>query len=298
MLNLGDLATMVVVVNEGTLQLAAEKLHKTQPAISQAIKRLEETIDLKLFDRSGHRFVLTESGRAFYERATELLNQSTQLQHYASLLAAGQEKSYRICVHAIIPESYYEPPVSQAAGQYPMTNLYTLCGSFNMPLSQLDAGRVDLAIVCGHDASPILQQYQRLRLGELVTVNVMRTSLLRELKEGADSIPGFGGIRRLVVDTPAELDPFDFRRAQQGPYWSISDMATQLRLIRAGQGWGQVPLSCVQQELQQGTLHMVPQAPFDQIMTLSVWALRKADRPVGLMGECLWQQLKITAANT
>src|SRR5512142_1649145 len=51
-MELFDLETFVVVVRERSFSRAATKLHRTQPAVSQAVRRLEEAIGEPLLDRS------------------------------------------------------------------------------------------------------------------------------------------------------------------------------------------------------------------------------------------------------
>ena len=50
-----------------------EKLHRTQPAVSQAIRRLEEELGERLFDRSSRDGTLTEAGRLLLDYAARLL---------------------------------------------------------------------------------------------------------------------------------------------------------------------------------------------------------------------------------
>lgn len=68
-----DMRYIYRVYQEGSFSKAAEKLFLTQPALSIAIKRVEDTIGAALFDRSRHPLELTEAGRA-YIRAIEQMS--------------------------------------------------------------------------------------------------------------------------------------------------------------------------------------------------------------------------------
>ena len=72
-MQLQDLGTFVTVATERSFSVAAKKLHRTQPAVSQAIRRLEEELGDRLFDRSVRNGALTEAGRLLLDYATRLL---------------------------------------------------------------------------------------------------------------------------------------------------------------------------------------------------------------------------------
>lgn len=63
MFDVRHLRHLIAIADEGTLQRASEKLHITQPALTKSIKTLEESLDARLFERSGRRLRLTDLGR-------------------------------------------------------------------------------------------------------------------------------------------------------------------------------------------------------------------------------------------
>lgn len=80
------LRTFRVIGQELSISRAAARLHLTQPAISQALKRLEEQLDCQLIARRGPRFVLTEAGEQIFAIAGEMYGQvadSTPFGHSA-----------------------------------------------------------------------------------------------------------------------------------------------------------------------------------------------------------------------
>ncbi len=68
------LETFVTVAREGSFSRAAAKLHRTQPAVSQAIRKLEREVGEQLLDRSSRDGTLTDAGRLLLEYAERLLN--------------------------------------------------------------------------------------------------------------------------------------------------------------------------------------------------------------------------------
>ena len=72
-MDLGHLEALVAVAEERGFSRAAQRLHRTQPAISQTLKRLEQELGTPLIDRSSKDGTLTDAGRVLYEHALQLL---------------------------------------------------------------------------------------------------------------------------------------------------------------------------------------------------------------------------------
>jgi DNA-binding transcriptional LysR family regulator len=68
-----SLTAFVAVADQGGFSAAAEQLHLTQPAISKRIALLEDSLQVRLFDRLGRQVLLTEAGRLLLPRARQML---------------------------------------------------------------------------------------------------------------------------------------------------------------------------------------------------------------------------------
>src|SRR5258707_11934845 len=62
-MDLGALRIFLAVAHERSFSRAAAKVHRTQPAVSQAVRRLELELGEQLFDHSSKTGTLTEAGR-------------------------------------------------------------------------------------------------------------------------------------------------------------------------------------------------------------------------------------------
>ena len=62
-MQLPDLAAFLAVASDRSFSAAARRMHRTQPAISQAVRRIEDELGERLFDRSSRDGPLTEAGR-------------------------------------------------------------------------------------------------------------------------------------------------------------------------------------------------------------------------------------------
>jgi DNA-binding transcriptional LysR family regulator len=72
-MDLLHLEHFLAVVDEGTFTRAAERMNRTQPAVSQSIRRLEEEVGSALFARDVHEITLTEAGRVLADYARRLI---------------------------------------------------------------------------------------------------------------------------------------------------------------------------------------------------------------------------------
>src|SRR5271154_4028169 len=73
-MELSQLEVFLAVAREHRFSRAAEKLHRTQSAVSQTIRKLEDELGEALLDRSSREGVLTDAGQVLYEYAEKLLN--------------------------------------------------------------------------------------------------------------------------------------------------------------------------------------------------------------------------------
>ena len=77
-MELNELRVFLRVASERSFSRAAMKLHRTQPAVSQAVRRLEESVGERLFDRATKDATLTEAGRLLRDYADRLLRLSEE----------------------------------------------------------------------------------------------------------------------------------------------------------------------------------------------------------------------------
>lgn len=126
---------------------AAEQMHMAQPPLSQAIRRLETLLDVRLFDRSARGVRLTAAGVAFKEEAVRLLNQAERAMERTQRAARGESGALHVAfigpaMFALLPRvilAYRE--------RFPGVMLTLHEGSSMQVAAMLRAGSVDLGFL-------------------------------------------------------------------------------------------------------------------------------------------------------
>lgn len=97
-MELYQLETFLAVAEEKTFSRAAVRLHRTQPAISQTVRKLEEEIGEALFDRSSRNGSLTDAGVVLQQYAEKILNLRQETRQ--ALTDLRSLRAGRLCIAA------------------------------------------------------------------------------------------------------------------------------------------------------------------------------------------------------
>ena len=106
--DLSELQVFLTVAAERSFSRAAAKLHRTQPAVSQAVRRLEDELGERLFDRSSKQGALTEAGRVLRDYAQRLMRLSDEAEQAVRELRDLRRGRVLVganegAVHALLP---------------------------------------------------------------------------------------------------------------------------------------------------------------------------------------------------
>ncbi|ANN80420.1 LysR family transcriptional regulator [Bordetella flabilis] len=99
-----DLLLLVdAIARHGSFAKAAREMGKVPSAVTYAIRGLEDKLDVLLFDRGGHRAVLTPAGQALLADGRLLLQSMEDLTRRVRRIATGWEPELRIAVSGVLP---------------------------------------------------------------------------------------------------------------------------------------------------------------------------------------------------
>ena len=100
---LDQLQALDAIARTGSFAAAAAALHRVPSAVSYAIKGLEQSLEVELFDRSRRKAVLTPAGRKVLEQARKVLGGALQLQAMALEIRDGWEPELQVVVDGVYP---------------------------------------------------------------------------------------------------------------------------------------------------------------------------------------------------
>ncbi len=146
MFDLRSVRYFVVVAEELHFGRAAERLHMSQPPLSQAIKKLEREVGARLFERSNRKVVLTPAGDAFLAACRPLLEQAAEVADVPRLAANGQRA--RLSVGAVASALSWPLPqaLAQFQAQMPGTAISIHEIDTDEVVSRLSEGSIDVAL--------------------------------------------------------------------------------------------------------------------------------------------------------
>lgn len=145
-MDINQLEVLIAVARERSFSRAAEVLGRTQPAVSQAIRRLELEIGEKLFDRSSKDGTLTASGEVLVDYARQMLNlrhaANTALREMRNL----QEGKVTISAneHTVF---FLLPVIEEFRKQYPSIKIEVQRGVASRIPDQITAREVELGVI-------------------------------------------------------------------------------------------------------------------------------------------------------
>lgn len=146
MSRLFEAEVFVIVVEEGSFTAAARRLGITKSYASKLVMRLEERLGVRLVQRTTRRLTLTEPGRAYYERCTEVMQTLEEAEEAATRLHTAPRGRLRVTLPTAFGMSYLTGPLSEFKARYPELTLEAV---FSDRQVDLLAEGFDLAIRAG-----------------------------------------------------------------------------------------------------------------------------------------------------
>lgn len=143
-LDTAALRAFVVVTETGSMTRAAALLNLTQGAVSQQVRRLEEQLGQRLFEREHRTLSLTSAGERLLPRATAMLEHNDAI--WAAMTAPEVEGEVRLGVPYDIVPAIIPPILKSFAREWPRLRVNMVTDPTASLLRQLEAGALDLCL--------------------------------------------------------------------------------------------------------------------------------------------------------
>jgi DNA-binding transcriptional LysR family regulator len=161
-MELRHLRYFVAIAEERSFTRAAERVWVAQPGLSSQIRRLEDELGIKLFERHTRGVDLTGAGEVFLERARSTLAAADEARATGADLEAGLLGSIRLGVAACAQWSGLSPLLGRFATSHPGVELTVVEAYGGTLLRDLRDGRLDALVAPAAFGSA---EFARLRLG-------------------------------------------------------------------------------------------------------------------------------------
>ncbi len=137
----------VAVAEELHFGRAAQRLHLTQPPVTQAIAQLEKTLGIVLFDRTRRRVALTPAGEALLPDVRDLLDRAQALPARARAAAAGEVGRVRLAFVSTIGFERLPAWVREFRRLCPQVALELVEATGDVQLEALARGEIDAGLM-------------------------------------------------------------------------------------------------------------------------------------------------------
>lgn len=162
-MELRQIRAFVTVARERNFTRAAEKLHIAQPAVSIAIGKLEEELELTLFNRQSRQVALTAEGEVFLQHAERILSDCRAADMEMAELKGLSRGEVRIGIPPMMSSYYFPRIIRDFHASYPHLQL-SVNGEGAARIQRMIAqGEIDMGVIAGSNLPEGLKSSRFLR---------------------------------------------------------------------------------------------------------------------------------------
>lgn len=295
-MELYQLETFLAVAQERSFSRAAQRLHRTQSAISQTISKLEEELGETLFDRSSRDGTLTDAGHLLVEYAEELLNLRSEAHdalvelrqlHQGKLVIAANEFTAQ-CLLPVLNEFHRLHPTIKIQVQRSLAS--------QIP-RQVVNHNVEFGILSFKPDDEQLSSVVFYR-DELVFVVYPQHPLAGAKKVNISDLGAESFVAHNVLSPYRAKVIEAFKRTRTALHMNIElpTLETIKEFVRMGNGVALVPRICVDAELRAGELVNIPVSELKLERDLRI--VQRAGAPMSHAGRAFLKVCETFAASS
>lgn len=255
-MNIRHLKIFITVADCGKMSVAAEKLYISQPSVSQAIKEIEDYYGVKLFERLSKKLYITENGRLLLKYARHIVQSFDEME--AHLKNTGENISLRIGATVTVGTKLLSDIISRFEKNYKDVDTKITINNTNVIENLILNSDLDIGIVEGYVDNkdiikkPIYKDNMVLVAGKNHKF-YNRNSITIEELNGEDMIfrePASGS--RQIFDNVLHDNNIEVNVK-----WNSTNTESIKEGIINGHGAGVLSTLMIQEEVKNGTLHII-----------------------------------------
>ena len=267
-----QLRYFAAVVEAGSFGRAAEICHVAQPSLSQQIRKLEEEIGERLFDRLGRRIAVTSAGKALYPRARRVLRELEEARRCVRADAESGRGELSIGIIPTIAPYLLPGSVRRFRKILPEAELTVEEDVTDSLLRQLSRGELDLGLM----SAPVMGEKlatEEIAIEPLLVAlpqdhELARRKTLRT--EQLEKVPLIA-LHRVHCLTGQVQEFCVNRRIRPKMVYQTTQLATVLRLVELGMGAALIPQTCAASEKTRGIVFRELQKTKPKRTLIAVW---------------------------
>lgn len=290
-LTLDQLRVLVTISDAGSFSAAGRSLGRVQSAISQAIKTLEETQGIELFDRTRQKPSLTAVGRVLVDQARVILASADRFQAIAAGTRMGLEPALTLAIDPLVPTAPLIDSLRALRDTFPDLSVSFSTEGVGGAERRLRDRSASLAFCLLLPSVPDdLMAYPLMDLN-LVPV-VAADHPLAHLGRKLDRADLEAHVQLVLSDAHGTDGPNYGVIGSR--IWRFVDLGRRLDFLLAGFGWCKMPPFVVNPYLTDGQLVKldISDEGISPTGTLPIYAAHVRDRPLGRGGSWLLEDLR------
>jgi len=287
---LDQLRTFIAAVDEGSFSAAGRKLRRAQSVVSQTLANLEAQLGVKLFDRSARYPQLTEEGRGLLADARAVADNIDGFKARARAMREGLEPELSVVVDVMLPMEALTRAAAHSRKTYSHTPLRLYVEALGGVIKPVLDGDCSLGVIGSLPLVPEELQSEALLNVPFVTVVSPSHSLART--RGVSSASTIAKHVQLVLTDRTVLSKGQSFGVLSPLTWRLSDLGAKHAFLKAGLGWGHMPLHVVKADLDSGALVKIRVEGNPRDMTMPMMVVFRKDAPPGPAGRAFIAQLK------
>ena len=289
-LSLDQLRVFIAAAETGSFSAAGRKLRRAQSLVSQTVANLEAQLDVRLFDRAKKYPQLTGAGQALLVEAKAVVDRMDGFKARARTMAEGLEPELSAVIDVMYPMAALTRAVGFFRQTYPSTPLLLYVEALGAAVQPILDGRCRIGVVGSLPLIPENVQSEPLMEVPFATVVAPHHPLARI--RGVVPKSSLAKHVQLVLTDRSTLSEGRSFGVESPLTWRLADLGAKLEFLRAGFGWGHMPMPVIEGHLARKELVRIRIEGGSSYAALAMHAVYRKDAPPGPAGRAFIQQLK------